>query len=66
MKNRGLSNKTRKALSEQIGDSAGAEIAELITRMAAEIESLRRYKSNGTGAPLGLNESTFVNIEQNA
>lgn len=44
----GLTYSTRKALSVQIGEQAGAEIAELIQRMAAEIEELRRTKVSVT------------------
>ena len=42
MKSRGLSVKSKKALKELVGESAGTEIAELINQMATEIESLRR------------------------
>ncbi len=40
----GLTYSTRKALSVHIGEQAGTEIAELIQRMASEIEELRRTK----------------------
>lgn len=40
----GLTYSTRKALSVHIGEQAGTEIAELIQRMATEIEELRRTK----------------------
>jgi hypothetical protein len=40
----GLSPSARKALSVQIGEHAGGEIADLIQRMAAEIEELKRTK----------------------
>ena len=48
MKNPGLSYNSRKALMVNIGESAGAEIANLIAQMAAEIEELRRTKVNVT------------------
>ena len=48
MKNSGLSYNSRKALMVNIGDAAGAEIANLISQMAAEIEELRRTKVNVT------------------
>lgn len=40
----GLTYSTRKALAVHIGEQAGAEIADLIQRMATEIEELRRTK----------------------
>jgi len=40
----GLTHSTRKALAVQIGEQAGAEIADLIQQMAAEIKELRRTK----------------------
>jgi len=39
-----LSYSARKALMVNIGDSAGAEIADLLQHMALEIEELRRNK----------------------
>ena len=48
MKNSGLSFNSRKALMVNIGESAGTEIANLISQMAAEIEELRRTKVNVT------------------
>jgi hypothetical protein len=44
----GLSYSARKALMVHIGEKAGAEIADLIQQMAAEIEELRRTKVNIT------------------
>lgn len=41
---RGLSSHARKALAVHVGEKAGAEIADLIQQMAAEIEELRRGK----------------------
>jgi hypothetical protein len=48
MKTPGLSYNSRKALIVNIGETAGTEIAELISQMAAEIEELRRTKVNVT------------------
>ncbi len=42
--NLGLSYNARKALSVHIGESAGTEIANLLQRMAAQIEELKRSK----------------------
>ena len=43
-----LSFQTRKALMVQIGEEAGAEIGDLISRLCAEIENLRRTKVDVT------------------
>lgn len=48
MNKTGLSANARKALINNIGESAGAEIANLISEMAAEIEELRRTKVSVT------------------
>jgi hypothetical protein len=48
MKTTGLSYNSRKALMVHIGESAGMEIANLIQKMAGEIEELRRTKVNVT------------------
>ena len=48
MKTNGLTYNSRKALMNNIGESAGAEIANLISQMAAEIEELRRTKVSVT------------------
>ena len=48
MKSKGLSFNCRKALMNNIGESAGTEIANLIAEMAAEIEELRRTKVSVT------------------
>jgi len=48
MKSYGLSYNARKALMVHVGESAGAEIANLIQKMACEIEELRRTKVNVT------------------
>lgn len=44
----GLSYNARKALSVHIGEAAGSEIANLLQRMAAQIEELKRSKVNVT------------------
>jgi hypothetical protein len=46
--NLGLSYSARKALSVHVGETAGNEIANLIQRMAAQIEELKRSKVNVT------------------
>jgi hypothetical protein len=61
MKNIGLSYNSRKALMVNIGESAGTEIANLISQMAAEIEELRRTKVNVTRiVPGGNSHDHFV------
>lgn len=44
----GLSYSARKALAVHVGEAAGTEIANLIQRMAAQIEELKRTKVNVT------------------
>lgn len=44
----GLSYNARKALTVQVGEEAGAEIANLIQQMAMQIEELKRSKVNVT------------------
>jgi hypothetical protein len=46
--NLGLSYQARKALNVHVGESAGTEIANLLQRMAAQIEELKRSKVNVT------------------
>ena len=46
--NLGLSYQARKALNVHVGETAGTEIANLIQRMAAQIEELKRSKVNVT------------------
>ena len=48
MKSTGLTYNARKALMINIGESAGTEIANLLSQMAAEIEELRRSKVSVT------------------
>jgi len=59
--NLGLSYSARKALTVQLGESAGSEIANLIQRMAAQIEELKRNKVNVTNiAPGGMHNADHV------
>jgi hypothetical protein len=46
--NLGLSYSARKALCVQLGEAAGTEVANLLQRMAAQIEELKRSKVNVT------------------
>jgi hypothetical protein len=46
--NLGLSYNARKALSVHVGEAAGSEIANLLHRMATQIEELKRSKVNVT------------------
>ncbi|MCC6511965.1 MAG: hypothetical protein IT423_22900 [Pirellulaceae bacterium] len=46
--NLGLSYQARKALNVHVGETAGTEIANLLQRMAAQIEELKRTKVNVT------------------
>lgn len=46
--NLGLSYSARKALCVQLGEAAGTEIANLLQRMAVQIEELKRSKVNVT------------------
>ena len=48
MKPNGLSFNSRKALMVNVGESAGTEIANLIQKMAAQIEELQRNKVSVT------------------
>ncbi|GIX00236.1 MAG: hypothetical protein KatS3mg111_3568 [Pirellulaceae bacterium] len=52
----GLSYNARKALSVHIGEQAGTEIANLIQRMAAQIEELKRSKVNVTPVVPGVRQ----------
>ena len=52
--NLGLSYSARKALSVHVGEAAGNEIANLIQRMATQIEELKRSKVNVTPIVPGL------------
>ncbi|PHQ33399.1 hypothetical protein [Rhodopirellula bahusiensis] len=44
MNDRGLSYNSRKALMVHIGETAGAEIADLLNNLLEEVEELRRTK----------------------
>lgn len=46
--NLGLSYNARKALSVHLGEAAGTEVANLLQRMAAQIDELKRTKVNVT------------------
>lgn len=52
--NLGLSYSARKALCVQLGDAAGTEVANLVQRMAAQIEELKRVKVNVTPVVPGV------------
>ena len=66
MPNRGLSTRSKKALNEMIGESAGTEIAELITQMATEIETLRQKAIVHVPAPVETSQVGNVSTHQNA
>lgn len=55
--NLGLSYSARKALAVHVGQDAGNEIANLIQRMAAQIEELKRTKVNVTPVVPGVNRN---------
>ena len=55
--NLGLSYNARKALCVQLGESAGTEVANLLQRMAAQIEELKRSKVNVTPVVPGLRQT---------
>ena len=64
MKTSGLTYNARKALMVNIGESAGSEIANLLSQMAAEIEELRRSKVSVTRiVPGGAAEASEFNTE---
>lgn len=48
MRDEKLSYRARKALMVHIGEEAGSEIADLISRLVAEVEELRRTKVDVT------------------
>ncbi len=54
--NLGLSYSARKALAVHVGEAAGNEIANLIQRMASQIEELKRSKVNVTPVVPGLKQ----------
>jgi len=55
-----LSFNARKALSVQLGDAAGEEIADLIRQMARRIEELERSKVNVT--PVAPDNSPVISL----
>ncbi len=58
--NLGLSHSARKALCVQLGEGAGTEVANLIQRMAVQIEELKRSKVNITPIVPGVSASRSV------
>lgn len=58
MKTNGLSYNSRKALMVNLGETAGTEIANLISQMASEIEELRRSKVSVTKIVPGVAAET--------
>ncbi|MCD0459308.1 hypothetical protein [Roseiconus lacunae] len=56
MNRQGLTFNSRKALMNNIGESAGTEIANLISEMASEIDELRRTKVSVTKIVPGAEE----------
>ncbi|MCC7336993.1 MAG: hypothetical protein IT422_18025 [Pirellulaceae bacterium] len=60
--NHGLSYSARKALSVHVGESAGNEIANLIQRMAAQIDELKRSKVNVTPVVPGLARDSYDHV----
>ncbi len=63
MKPSGLTYNARKALMVNIGESAGAEIANLLSQMAAEIDELRRTKVSVTRIVPGTAGAEEFNTE---
>lgn len=60
--NLGLSYNARKALSVHVGEAAGNEIANLIQRMAAQIDELKRSKVNITPVVPGLARDRYDHV----
>ncbi len=60
----GLSYNARKALSVHVGEAAGTEIANVIQRMAAQIEELRRSKVNVTPVVPGAQHEDQDHVSQ--
>lgn len=58
----GLSYSARKALAVHVGESAGNEIANLIQRMAAQIEELKRSKVNVTPVVPGMARQEYEHV----
>jgi hypothetical protein len=57
-----LSFNTRKALSVQLGDAAGQEVANLLQKLAARVEELERSKVSVT--PVAPESSRVISIEE--
>ena len=64
MPNRGLSTRSKKALNEMIGESAGTEISELITQLATEIETLRQKSLTHVSAPVEVSQMLSTRSQQ--
>lgn len=66
--NLGLSYQARKALSVHVGEAAGTEIANLLQRMAAQIEELKRSKVNVTQVvpQLKIQDDALAAVEQDS
>ncbi len=57
----GLSYRARKALAVHVGETAGNEIANMMQRMAAQIEELKRSKVNVTSVvPAQLSQDDHI------
>jgi hypothetical protein len=56
-----LSYNTRKSLCVQVGQEAGTELADIITRMAHRIEELERNKVNVTQIAPPANSNLVLN-----
>ena len=66
--NLGLSYQARKALNVHVGEAAGTEIANLLQRMAAQIEELKRSKVNVTQVvpQLKLQDDALAAVEHDS
>jgi len=64
MDNQGLSYNSRKALMVNIGENAGSEVADLLTRLLDEVEELRRTKVSITRIVPGQHELAREYIEE--
>ena len=57
-----LSFNTRKALSVQLGDAAGQEVANLLQKLASRIEELERTKVSVI--PVAPESSRIISLEE--
>ena len=64
MKTTGLSYNSRKALINNIGESAGTEIANLLGELVAEVEELRRTKVSVTNITPGAAHASDEVMEE--